>query len=569
LNDFKALGLSHGVLTALESMGFEQPTPIQEQTIPILLADQSDFIGLAQTGTGKTAAFGLPLMELLEFDDRNTQALILAPTRELAQQIASQLDSFSQNLGKLKTVCVYGGASISTQISQLKRGAQIIVATPGRLIDLAERKAVHLDQLRYLILDEADEMLNMGFKEALDQILSFTPEDKLTWLFSATMPAEIRRIVKSYMHDPKEVKVNVAQRVNENIDHQFVITKASEKPAVLKRFLDFDMDLYGVIFCRTKRDTQSLAEILVEAGYPAEPLHGDLSQAQRDAVMKRFRSGMLRVLVATDVAARGIDVNNLTHVIHYALPNDAEYYTHRSGRTARAGRTGISLSLITKADRRKISYLESKLGITFNKAHIPNMEEISANRIARWAESLASFEADFKLPKEAINQAYAHLADFSREELIEKLVGRELSHLKDEPVKIENQDFDESSDRGSRSRRDGDENMVRFFIGVGLMDQFNKGKLLRLICDHSKLTSKDIGRISLQRMHSYFDVEADSVAKADAIKSLELDGRNVRVNRDDDNKARVGGKSGGGGKKKRKDNFRSSPRSGKGKKKRY
>ncbi len=562
MTDFKALGLSENVLKALETMGFEQPTPIQEQTIPILLEDQHDLIGLAQTGTGKTAAFGLPLMELLEFDNRNTQALILAPTRELAQQIAVQLESFSQNLGKLQTVCVYGGASISAQISQIKRGAQIIVATPGRLIDLAERKAVRLDQLRYLILDEADEMLNMGFKDALDMILSFTPEDKVTWLFSATMPAEIRRMVKNYMKDPREVKVNTGQRVNENIDHQFVITKASEKPAVLKRFLDFDADLYGVIFCRTKRDTQKLAETLVESGYPAEPLHGDLSQAQRDAVMKRFRSGILRVLVATDVAARGIDVNNLTHVIHYALPDDAEYYTHRSGRTARAGRTGISLSLITKADKRKISYLENKLNIQFQKAHIPSMEEISANRISRWAESLVSFEPDFKLPKEAINQAYSHLSEFSREELIEKMVGKELSQIKDEPVKIVNQDFDDDS-RGPRDRRGGDENMVRFFIGVGLMDHFNKGKLLRFICDNSGLTSKDIGRITLQRMHSFFDVEAASTSKVDALKTLELDGRTIRVNRDDDASPRRERSGGGMGKKKRRDKPQGSKFKGK------
>ncbi|MGB0177972.1 MAG: DEAD/DEAH box helicase, partial [Owenweeksia sp.] len=421
---------------------------------------------------------------------------------------------------------------------------------------------------RYLVLDEADEMLNMGFKDALDMILSFTPEDKVTWLFSATMPAEIRRMVKSYMHDPREVKVNTGQRVNANIEHQFVITKASEKPAVLKRFLDFDADLYGVIFCRTKRDTQKLAETLVESGYPAEPLHGDLSQAQRDAVMKRFRSGVLRVLVATDVAARGIDVNNLTHVIHYALPDDAEYYTHRSGRTARAGRTGISLSLITKADKRKINYLENKLDIQFQKAHIPSMEEISANRISRWAESLVSFEPDFKLPKEAINQAYTHLSEFSREQLIEKLVGKELSQIKDEPVKIVNQDFDEDSGRGPRDRRGGDENMVRFFIGVGLMDHFNKGKLLRFICDNSGLTSNDIGRITLQRMHSYFDVEGNAVSKVDALKTLELDGRTIRVNRDDNATPRRERSGRGADKKKKKGkSFRSNPN--KGKRKRF
>lgn len=568
MTDFKALGLSDDVLKALEEMGFEKPTKIQEQTIPHLLQDQSDFIGLAQTGTGKTAAFGLPLLELLDFNNRQTQALVLAPTRELAQQIAVQLESYSKYLGKLSTVCVYGGANIQTQISQLRKGAQIIVGTPGRLIDLAERKAVKLDQLQFLVLDEADEMLNMGFKDELDKILSFTHEDKITWLFSATMPKEIRRMVKDYMHEPTEIKANTGIVVNENIEHQFVITKASEKPTVLKRFLDFDADLYGVVFCRTKRDTQNLAEILVEAGYPAEPLHGDLSQSQRDAVMKRFRSGVLRVLVATDVAARGIDVDNLTHVIHFALPNDPEYYTHRSGRTARAGKKGISLSLITRADKRKLSMLENKLKIQFVKAHIPNMKEISSNRIARWADNLAQFSFEKEIPAEALNQAYKYLSDYSREELIEKLVGRELHSIKDEPDHIVNQDFakDDGSrgsgrkgrDRGERRKgpREGDENKLRYFIGVGEMDDFNKGKLLRFICDQTGITSKDIGRITVQRMHSFFDLESDAAPKLSALKDLEIDGRQVRVNRDDDKRgddrrSKKGGKRRDKGKRKK------------------
>lgn len=570
LTDFKALGLSSNVLKALEEMGFENPTKIQEQTIPILLQEDGDFIGLAQTGTGKTAAFGLPLLELLDFDDRATQALVLAPTRELAQQIAVQLEAYSKYLGKLSTVCVYGGASIQTQISQLRRGAQIIVGTPGRLIDLAERKAVKLDQLRFLILDEADEMLNMGFKDELDKILSFTHEDKTTWLFSATMPREIKGMVKNYMNNPKEVISNTGVVVNENIEHQFVNVKASEKPSVLKRFLDYDADLYGVVFCRTKRDTQNLAEALVEAGYAAEPLHGDLSQAQRDAVMKRFRSGTLRVLVATDVAARGIDVDNLTHVVHFALPDDPEYYTHRSGRTARAGKKGISLSLVTRSDKRKMSMLENKLKIRFSKAHIPSMKEISSNRIARWADHIANFEVEKDIPAEALSQAYKFLGDISHEELIAKLVAKELSSIKDEPDQIINLDFDKGGndsgsrgrDRGGRSRgrdndrgrgrdrgpRQGDENKQRFFIGVGEMDDFNKGKLLRYICDETGVKGDDIGRINIQRMHSFFDIEADAAPKL-ASKDLEYNGRTVRLNRDDDNSSRGGD---GGGSRKRK-----------------
>ncbi len=577
LTDFKALGLSSNVLKALDEMGFENPTKIQEQTIPILLQEDGDFIGLAQTGTGKTAAFGLPLLELLDFDDRNTQALVLAPTRELAQQIAVQLESYSKYLGKLSTVCVYGGASIQTQISQLRRGAQIIVGTPGRLIDLAERRAVKLDQLRFLILDEADEMLNMGFKDELDKILSFTHEDKTTWLFSATMPREIKGMVKNYMNNPKEVISNTGVVVNENIEHQFVNVKASEKASVLKRFLDYDADLYGVVFCRTKRDTQNLAEALVEAGYAAEPLHGDLSQQQRDAVMKRFRSGTLRVLVATDVAARGIDVNNLTHVVHFALPDDPEYYTHRSGRTARAGKKGISLSLVTRSDKRKMTMLENRLKIRFTKAHIPSMKEISSNRIARWAEHIANFTDEKDSPAEALNQAYKFLGELSHEELIAKLVAKELSSIKDEPDNIINLDFDKGGDdrggrgrdrdRGGRSRdrrdrdrgsrgdrgpRDGDENKQRFFIGVGEMDEFNKGKLLRFICDETGVKGDDIGRINIQRMHSFFDIEAEAAGKLSS-KDLEYNGRAVRLNRDDDKSSRGGSASSDRGKSKRRD----------------
>lgn len=589
LTDFKALGLSSNVLKALDEMGFENPTKIQEQTIPILLQEDGDFIGLAQTGTGKTAAFGLPLLELLDFDDRKTQALVLAPTRELAQQIAVQLESYSKYLGKLSTVCVYGGASIQTQISQLRRGAQIIVGTPGRLIDLAERKAVKLDQLRFLILDEADEMLNMGFKDELDKILSFTHEDKTTWLFSATMPREIKGMIKNYMNNPKEVISNTGIVVNENIEHQFVNVKASEKPSVLKRFLDYDADLYGVVFCRTKRDTQNLAEALVEAGYAAEPLHGDLSQGQRDAVMKRFRSATLRVLVATDVAARGIDVNNLTHVVHFALPDDPEYYTHRSGRTARAGKKGISLSLVTRSDKRKMSMLENKLKIRFSKAHIPSMQEISSNRIARWAEHIANFTDEKDTPEAALSQAYKFLGEMSHEELIAKLVAKELSSIKDEPDQIINLDFDkggyEGGDRGSRGGRDrggrsrdrerdnsrdrdrgprgGDENKQRFFIGVGEMDDFNKGKLLRFICDETGVKGDDIGRINIQRMHSFFDIEADAAGKLGS-KELEYNGRAVRMNRDDDKSGGSSSRGGDGGKRKRSDSGGRSDRSDRG-----
>lgn len=343
LDSFDTLGLSAPILKAIGQLGFDTPTDIQSQAIPQLLQGDSDFIGLAQTGTGKTAAFGLPLLDHLDATDDSVQALILAPTRELGQQIAEQIDLFAKHLKGIKSVAVYGGANITTQISQLKRPRHVVIATPGRLIDLVKRKALKLDQIKYLVLDEADEMLNMGFKDELDTILEFTPDSKKTWLFSATMPREIRRMVKQYMESPFEVSVDPKTTVNANIEHKYAIVKQSDKTEAMGRFLELEPDLYGVVFCRTRRDTQALAEDLLKMGFRADALHGEMSQPQRDRVMNRFKNRDLQVLVATDVAARGIDVNDLTHVFHHSLPSEQAYYTHRSGRTARAGKKGISL----------------------------------------------------------------------------------------------------------------------------------------------------------------------------------------------------------------------------------
>ena len=531
-------------------MGFENPTEIQSQTIPLLTSQPSDFIGLAQTGTGKTAAFGLPLIELIDVEDRNTQALILAPTRELAQQIGKQLEDFSRHLGKLNVVCVFGGASISNQIRDIKRGAQVIVATPGRLVDMIQRRAVNLTTLEYVVLDEADEMLNMGFKEDLDFILAQAPEDKYTWLFSATMAGEIKRIVKNYMINPAEVKINQANIVNTNIEHKFAVIKASDKTEALRRLLDFDPEMYGVVFTRTKRDAQRVAEDLVESGYAAEPLHGDLSQAQRDAVMKRFRSGNLQLLIATDVAARGIDVNNLTHVIHFALPDDPEYYTHRSGRTARAGRKGVSLSLITKGEMRRVRYLESKLGIAFEKALIPAIEEIAKNRVSHWAGKLAEQDINPMLDPEMMTMALMAMEQFTKEEIIAKFISGQLDRVSkknslsdlNDTSKMSSRDRSGGRDDRGRGRRDRGERgsngieagMHRFFINVGTMDNLNKGGLLRFICDNTGLKSRDIGRISIDQKHALFDVSQDASAKISALAGKKYDGRDIRVNRDDD-----------------------------------
>jgi ATP-dependent RNA helicase DeaD len=360
LEQFQRLGLSQNVLQAIEQLGFETPTDIQAQAIPHLLSGERDFIGLAQTGTGKTAAFGLPLLERLDPAQPHVQALVLAPTRELGQQIAQQIELFAKYDKGIQTTAVYGGANIATQISQLRKPCQVVIATPGRLIDLAKRKAIALDQIECVVLDEADEMLNMGFKEELDTILAMTPDSKRTWLFSATMPKEIRRLVKQYMSDPYEVRIDPKTAVNEQIEHRYAMVRNADKAEALTRFMDLNEDLFGVVFCRTKRDTQELAEGLMKKGYRADALHGDLSQPQRDRVMKRFKLKHLQVLIATDVAARGIDVQDVTHVFHFNLPNDNAYYTHRSGRTARAGKKGVSIAFISRREKAIIGRMETR-----------------------------------------------------------------------------------------------------------------------------------------------------------------------------------------------------------------
>jgi len=450
LTSFKKLGLSKNILKVLEELGFEKPTEIQEQSIPILLEQDVDLIGLAQTGTGKTAAFGLPLLERIDTSKKATQGLILAPTRELGKQIAEQLKIFSKYQEKLNVLPVYGGANISEQIRALKKTQHVIIATPGRLIDLIKRKAVKLDQLEYLILDEADEMLNMGFKEEIDKILSYAPEEKITWLFSATMPSAIKKIVKKYMDDPIEVKVNTKNEVNKDIEHQYIAVKTKDKESALCRFLDLDENLRGVVFCRTKRDTQDLATSLLAKNYKADALHGDLSQAQRDRVMKRFRKTDIKVLIATDVAARGIDVNDLSHVFHFSLPDDNAYYTHRSGRTARAGRKGISISFINGREGYKIKRLEQALGIEFKKVLIPDGKDIATIRVQDWAKELVDQKKKSQADDELLAQVEEIFEDISKEELIIKLVNLQLKKLN---IGVD-EDLNDTTKPGDRSSRD-------------------------------------------------------------------------------------------------------------------
>ena len=371
---FEELGLKSGVLKSLTQLGFETPTPIQQEAIPHLLKEESDFVGLAQTGTGKTAAFGLPLVSKVEEGRKKPQGLVICPTRELCLQISKDIQNYSKNVN-VNTVAVYGGTDIKRQISDIKRGAQIIVATPGRLVDLTNRKAIDLNEIEWVVLDEADEMLNMGFKEDIDHILDKTPLERNVWLFSATMPKEVAAIAKNYMENPLEVAIGHKNQSNENIEHIYYTVSERDRYNAVKRIIDFNPSIYGLIFCRTRRETAAVAEKLVKEGYSAEPLHGELSQAQRDNAMRRFRSKSIQILVATDVAARGIDVDDITHVINYNLPDEIENYTHRSGRTARAGKKGESLVLVTPRESYKIKTLEKKLRTTFKKGTVPGAKE--------------------------------------------------------------------------------------------------------------------------------------------------------------------------------------------------
>lgn len=455
---FIQLGLSDEVLKVLSELGFENPTDIQKQAIPFLIQGNNDFIGLAQTGTGKTAAFGLPLIERIDHTAKHTQALVLAPTRELGQQIAEQLNIYSKYLHKLNVLPVYGGAAITNQIKALKKPQHIIIATPGRLIDLIKRKAVKLDQLDYLILDEADEMLNMGFKEDIDKILSYTPEDKLTWLFSATMPDYIKKIVKKYMEDPIEVRINAEDLVNTNIEHEYVVVRQSDKTEALTRIIDINPDIRSVVFCRTKRDTQELSEKLLAKNYKADAIHGDLSQSQRDRVMKRFKSHNVQILCATDVAARGIDVSDLTHVIHYTLPDDSSYYTHRSGRTARAGKKGVSLALVNGRETGKINNFQRRLGIEFKKVLVPDNSIIIESRIENWCQDIIEKKSKGDISPEILEKVNTMFEDLSKEELITTFLTMELDKL----GMSSSRDLNTGAERRSSGRdRDGDRDRNR------------------------------------------------------------------------------------------------------------
>ena len=526
MESFESLGLSRGLVESVLQIGFEIPTPIQEKAIPVLLKGNRDFVGLAQTGTGKTAAFGLPLLELVDDNRRETQALILAPTRELGLQIASDLENFAEKFKKFNIVAVYGGSSISEQIRKVKKGAQIIVATPGRLIDLIDRKAINLGSIQYLVLDEADEMLNMGFKEDLDKILSFTPEEKNTWLFSATMPREVKSIMKNYMNDPFELSVG-EQNVNINIEHHYVMVQEKDKYLALKRILDYNPEIFGLIFCRTRIDTQRIAEMLMKDGYNADALHGDLTQQQRDRVMMKFRQRSLQILVATDVAARGIDVEDITHVIHMNIPDEMEFYTHRSGRTARAGKKGISIAMISRRELGRVRQLEKTLKSSFKRMSVPTGPEVCQKQLLALMHKVREVKVNEAEIGAFLPQVYEELKDLSKDELIKRFASTEFNRFLDyyRNAPDLNQDDRRSSDAGDRAISGS-----RFFINLGKMDGFEKGNLLAFIDDTCGVDGRSVGRIELKGAYSFFEVEKEKTdAILNGLKGVEYKGRQVRV----------------------------------------
>lgn len=540
MNPFSNLGIRHDIVNAITELGFSNPTPIQEQAIPVLLSGSNDFVGLAQTGTGKTAAFGLPLLELLDFEENYPQALVLCPTRELCLQITNDLKNYSKNMANVQVVAVYGGASISDQLRQIKRGVQIVVATPGRMLDIINRKAINFSQVQYVVLDEADEMLNMGFQEDIDHILSTTPDDKKTWLFSATMPAEVRRIAKKYMTDPFELTMGTKNTGNANIDHEYYIVRARDKYAAFKRIVDFNPEIFGIVFCRTKIETQEIAEALIKDGYNADSLHGDLSQQQRDKVMKRYRDRSLQLLIATDVAARGIDVNDVTHVINYSLPDEIENYTHRSGRTARAGKTGVSIAIINSKELGKIRQIERVIGKQFTKAEIPNGFDVCEKQLFALVHKVHNVAVNQEQIEQYIPRIMDEFKDLDKEEIIKRFASLEFNRFLDyyrnapdlnAPAFEERGRTDRSRERGERFGRDGfKSDYTRLFINLGSVDDFTRGDMLGYICNNTKISGKSIGKIDLKGVYTFFEVENNVVEKVQqGFKSVDFQGRDVRI----------------------------------------
>lgn len=534
MKTFEELGIMPNILKAISEMGFEQPMPVQEEVIPFLLGEENDVIALAQTGTGKTAAFGLPIIQKINLTLTQPQALVLCPTRELCLQIADDLNDYSKYIDELKVLPVYGGSSIDSQIKALRRGVHIIVATPGRLIDLMNRRCVDLSSVSNVIMDEADEMLNMGFTESIDEILAGVPKGRNTLLFSATMPSGIARITGKYMKNPREITIGNKNESTANVKHIYYMVNARDKYLTLKRIADFYPNIYGIVFCRTKIETQEIADKLIHDGYNADALHGDLSQQQRDYVMNRFRIGNVQLLIATDVAARGLDVSDLTHVINYSLPDEMEYYTHRSGRTGRAGKTGISISIVHIKEKGKIRQIEKTINKTFVAAKMPTGKEICEKQVFHFIDKIEKVKVDEAEIEGLLPSVYRKLEWLDKEDLIKRMVALEFDRLIDyykEASEIRTIDESDRKDRkeSDRTLQGPETGFSKIFIGLGKMDGINPKNLMDLINDYVE-GRVQIGRIDFFTRYSLFDVEEASSKKVvAALRELDFLGRNVKV----------------------------------------
>jgi ATP-dependent RNA helicase DeaD len=559
---FAELGLDPRLVQATDALGYQNPTTIQEKAIPVLLSGTTDMVGLAQTGTGKTAAFGLPLLHLIDEAQKFPQALVVCPTRELCLQIVNEVELFKKFIPGMHVIAVYGGSSIGQQIRDLKRGIQIVVATPGRLIDLIERKAINLEQIKYVVLDEADEMLNMGFKDDIEFILQNTPKRESTWLFSATMPPEIRRVSKKYMKEPVEITVGKTNTANKNIDHQYFVTSAQHRYQTLKRLIDFNPGIYGIIFTRTKADAQDIAEKLTREGYDIDALHGDLTQQQRDKVMGEFREKTLQLLIATDVAARGIDVVGITHVINYELPDDVEVYTHRSGRTGRAGNTGVCMSIIHVREMGKMRHIQGIVQSQFHKMEIPGGKDVCRKQFFYFMEKLLQADISHGDYESYVPMLEEKFADVTKEEVLKRVAAMEFDRFlkyyenaedlnlqeprrgeRGERTMIDRRGVDRGDSRGARDPRTrtpytgggngggtgGD--YTRLFVNLGTKDGFYKASFLQFILDMSDLRKEVLGRIDMKEMNSWIEIDNRAAKQMiAAIDGKNYKGRRIRMN---------------------------------------
>ena len=541
MKSFEELGVRDDLRRAIEELGFENPMPVQEKVIPHLLNEDTDVVALAQTGTGKTAAFGLPVLQRIDPDVRRPQALILSPTRELCLQIGSDLADFSKYMPKVKVLPVYGGSSIESQIRALREGVQIIVATPGRLIDLINRGVVDLSDVHTVVLDEADEMLNMGFLDSIDQILAKVPEQRKMLMFSATMPNEIARIAKKYMHNPVEFVVGNRNEGSANVKHVYYMVNARDKYLALKRIADDSPNIYAIIFCRTRRDTQEIADKLIQDGYNADALHGDLSQQQRDIVMKKFRDRVISLLVATDVAARGLDVDDLTHVINYGLPDDTAVYTHRSGRTGRAGKTGVSVAIIHSREKGKLREIEKKIGKTFERKEVPTPQHIIEKQLYNLADRIEKVKVDDEEIMKYLPGVSRKLDWLSQEDLLKRVLSLEFNRLLeyyrdaptidfiDEKPRKERKERKDSprSDR-EKDRRTAEKGMARVYVNAGKSDGFFAGNLIDMLNHVVEGKRVDVGRIDLLPGYSLFDVpKADAARVVRGLSGADFAGKRI------------------------------------------